>query len=121
MGELEVANGAIHCSCCRENATAQESRETVWLDPVDLVQCLDSVTPVLLLAGTADTLCPPASMEALFAAVATSKNKELVWLKGLGHNQVSGHPDYWDAMEQFLRNVSERTRSGEWGAGARFQ
>jgi len=97
---LKAACRPLSCDCCLSaSATPQGDRELVCLDPVDLASCLS--IPLLVIAGTADSLCPRATIQALFDA-AKSEDKQLFWLDGLGHNEVAGSRTYWHKLFAFL-------------------
>lgn len=100
-----VRQKPMHCTCCRgpKPSLAQAAREASWLDPLDIVSV--TKTPLLLLSGTADELCPRPQIEELFRRSAAPQ-KEMVWLEGLGHNEVSSSPTYWRALTRFLQNTS---------------
>jgi len=97
---LKAACRQLSCNCCLSaSATTQGDRALVCLDPVDLASCLS--IPLLVIAGTADSLCPRATIQALFDA-AKSEDKQLFWLDGLGHNEVAGSRTYWHKLFAFL-------------------
>lgn len=87
-----------HCQCCRFD-DKQALRERAWLDPTDLLHCVDM--PLLLINGTADTVCPQPQVEQFFQA-STAMEKDLVWIAGKGHNEVSGTDTYWRSLKSFL-------------------
>mmetsp|Transcript_87185 Transcript_87185/g.244649 ORF Transcript_87185/g.244649 Transcript_87185/m.244649 type:complete len:400 (+) Transcript_87185:51-1250(+) len=94
-----AARSLCHCECCGAGRAAQKAREAVWLDPADLIQCVDM--PLLVVNGTADRVCPPAQTEDFFK-MAAAKKKQLVWIEGKDHNEVATSPTYWRAFTQFL-------------------
>jgi alpha-beta hydrolase superfamily lysophospholipase len=57
--------------------------------------------PLLVLHGACDTLIVPEEAKLAFAAAGT-KDKTLVMIEGLGHNNVSYSPDYWAALTEHL-------------------
>lgn len=60
--------------------------------------------PALVLHGEHDGLVPPAEARLTFDALGSS-DKELVIVPGCGHNDLSEHPRYWDALEGLVRRV----------------
>ena len=60
--------------------------------------------PLLVLHGDADTVIAPAEARAAFEAVTTA-HKELVYLPGRGHNDVSTTAAYWQALARFLGDL----------------
>lgn len=58
-------------------------------------------TPTLVLHGADDTLIPASEARTTFDALAASE-KELVLIPGRGHNDLSMHPLYWEAMARFI-------------------
>lgn len=62
-------------------------------------------TPALLLHGAADTLIVPSEARLTVGALSTA-DKELVMIPGRGHNDVSAHPAYWEALGRFVRRVA---------------
>lgn len=93
-----------HCECCRGAgpSQAQAAREASWLDPQDLVGVV--ALPLLILAGTADALCPRPQIDAFFNA-SPAQDKDMVWLKGYSHNGVCRSQVYWSSILRFLRKV----------------
>lgn len=65
-----------------------------------LAQAPRLTMPLLVLAGEADTLIPPAHSRRL--ADAWSGPKGIVSLPGMGHNDVSLHPRYAQELRRFL-------------------
>jgi hypothetical protein len=63
--------------------------------------------PLLVLHGDRDTLIVPDEAVAAHAA-AGSADKQLVWVRGRGHNDIAGSPDYWAALAAFVTAVSRR-------------
>lgn len=58
-------------------------------------------TPTLVLHGADDTLIPASEARATFDALAATE-KELVLVPGRGHNDLSMHQLYWEAMARFI-------------------
>lgn len=111
---LRVAKRQMHCDCCQGSPVkAQPQREALCFDPVDVAACLD--LPLLLIGGTADVLCPRLSLQALFDAW-KCEEKEVLWLPGLGHNELRGSRDFWAKLSSFLDLAAATTASqGEAG------
>ena len=61
--------------------------------------------PALVLHAERDQLIPAAEARRTFAALA-SERKHLVLIPGRGHNDVSNHPLYWDALGRFVNEVT---------------
>lgn len=61
--------------------------------------------PALVLHGAQDTLIPASEARLTFEALAAA-DKELVLVPGRGHNDVSMHPMYWDALARFVARVA---------------
>lgn len=97
----------MYCPCCSEPraARAQAAREAAWLDPLDVMGAVD--TRLLILGGTADTMCPRPQVEALFAE-SPAQQKEMVWLPGLGHNELGLSETYWQELARFLEGLKQR-------------
>jgi len=77
--------------------------------PPDDLQTFDALTklrrgdrPLLVLHGALDTLIVPAEAKLAFEAAATTK-KELVFIAGRGHNDLSAERAYWDALRRHLQ------------------
>lgn len=62
--------------------------------------------PLLVLHGGDDTLIVPAEGERAFAAAGTT-DKEIVIVPERGHNAVSAHPIYWEALARFVARVTK--------------
>ena len=60
--------------------------------------------PALLLHGEHDTLIPPSEARLSLDALG-SADKQLVILPGCGHNNLSEHPRYWEALAAFVARV----------------
>jgi len=65
-------------------------------------------TPALVLHGAADTLIVPSEARLTLGALGTT-DKTLVTIPGCGHNNVSVHPVYWQALGQFVQRVAATT------------
>lgn len=63
--------------------------------------------PALVLHGERDTLIPPSEAELTFGALGT-RVKERVLIPGRGHNDVSDHPLYWEALARFITRLAGR-------------
>jgi hypothetical protein len=61
--------------------------------------------PLLAIAGERDGIIPPAHSRALVAA--WGGPKRLVELPGASHNDLSGAPQFWPAIESFLRELRD--------------
>jgi len=61
----------------------------------------------LVLHGERDTLIPPSEAELTFGALGT-RVKERVLIPGRGHNDVSDHPLYWEALARFITRLAGR-------------
>ncbi len=61
--------------------------------------------PALVLHGERDTLIPPSEAELTFGALG-ARAKERVIVPGRGHNDVSDHPRYWEALSGFITRVA---------------
>ena len=64
-----------------------------------------STAPLLLLHGEEDELIDPAEARASHAASA-SLDKRLVVIPRRGHNDLSLHPSYWEALADFVTRVA---------------
>lgn len=63
--------------------------------------------PLLVLHGERDTLIDPSEARAAYAAAGSETNaKQLVFVEGRGHNDVSLSRSYWDAVEAFVSRVT---------------
>lgn len=62
-------------------------------------------TPALVLHGVEDGLIPPEEAQRTFEALATA-DKTRVLIPGRGHNDVSSHPRYWEALGAFVARVA---------------
>lgn len=62
-------------------------------------------TPTLVLHGADDSLIPASEARTTFDALASTE-KELVLIPGRGHNDLSMHPLYWEAMARFIKGQS---------------
>ena len=67
------------------------------------------VAPTLVLHGADDALIPASEAQTAYDALATA-DKELVLVPGRGHNDLSWHPLYWEAMARFVARVTGRGR-----------
>mmetsp|Transcript_89512 Transcript_89512/g.208469 ORF Transcript_89512/g.208469 Transcript_89512/m.208469 type:complete len:276 (-) Transcript_89512:63-890(-) len=105
-----------YCPCCPLGMGALGERSAMWLDPVDLVACVEA--PLLVVCGTADTWCPGPQVQELFEA-AGSHQKELVWIEDAGHNDLPLRPQYWDAMARFFASLDGEARGGPGKAAMR--
>jgi ADP-ribosylglycohydrolase/alpha-beta hydrolase superfamily lysophospholipase len=65
-----------------------------------------SSAPLLVLHGAEDTLIPAAEGAANHAAAGT-EDKRLVLVPGRGHNDLSFHPLYWEALGAFVGRAAE--------------
>lgn len=87
------------------------ARETVREADVDEIgpigKLAASTVPLLVLHGERDTLIPAAEGRAAYEASA-ARDKELVIVPGRGHNDVSFHPAYWQALTTFIARVAGR-------------
>jgi alpha-beta hydrolase superfamily lysophospholipase len=61
--------------------------------------------PLLVLHGERDTLIQPHEAQLAFAAAAT-EDKELVMVKGRGHNDIGLASVYWKAIARYLARVT---------------
>lgn len=68
-------------------------------------------TPALVLHGAEDTLIVPEEAERTFEALAT-RDKTRVMIPGRGHNDVSYHPRYWEALGAFVTRVAASSTPG---------
>ena len=68
-------------------------------------------TPALVLHGAEDTLIVPEEAERTFEALAT-RDKTRVMIPGRGHNDVSYHPRYWEALGAFVTRVAATSTPG---------
>lgn len=76
-----------------------DAEELAYFDPKPkFARCQ---LPSLVLHGAADQLIRPAEAEVTLSTLGTSR-KRLVLVEGRGHNDVSGSPDYWTALQTFL-------------------
>lgn len=86
---------------------AQESMRLVpvrWLlrDRYDNLAWTEKIRcPVLLLHGRQDRLIPEQHSQTLLAHL--NKQSKLHLVPGYGHNDLSGWPEYWDTIDQFLK------------------
>ncbi len=62
-----------------------------------------SRTPLLVLHGAEDTLIVPAEGRAAHEA-SGAEDKRFVLIPQRGHNDISSHPLYWEALAAFLRS-----------------
>lgn len=92
------------CQCCPSATEALPGRLSMWLDPLDLACCIH--VPTIVISGTMDCLCPQSQVQALFDNMA-SPDKQLVWIDGAGHNDVSASLKYWQTMMCFLTRPAE--------------
>lgn len=104
---LNPGSRTLTCECCGPCSDTQQSRESLWMDPVDRIRAID--VPLLVLGGTEDVCCPRALVEEVFSA-SPSSSKNLVMLQGLGHNELRTSDKYWEALEHFLHSVSRAKR-----------
>jgi len=95
------------CPCCCAAVEAQSFRESVWLDPVDIVKSLNM--KLLVLAAREDDVCPRRQVEAFFAASA-AEDKQLVWILNWQHHDVWRAPMYRASLRVFLDDVSKKRR-----------
>jgi alpha-beta hydrolase superfamily lysophospholipase len=65
--------------------------------------------PALVLHGEEDTLIPPSEVGLTFGALGT-RVKERVMIPGRGHNNVSDHPLYWEALARFIARLAVRPK-----------
>jgi uncharacterized protein len=63
-----------------------------------------STAPLLVLHGALDTLISPAEATAAHDAAGTA-SRRLVLIPGRGHNDLSAHPLYWEALRSFVDHV----------------
>lgn len=76
--------------------------EIVAFDPLPkLARC---TSPALVLHGERDTLIAPAEARQSFDALARCR-RTLAFVPGRGHNDVSLHPDYWQALARFYADL----------------
>jgi alpha-beta hydrolase superfamily lysophospholipase len=68
-----------------------------------------SAAPLLVLHGERDTLLPPSEGRAAYEASGAA-DKRIVLVPGRGHNDVSFHPLYWEALAAFLGRVAGAPR-----------
>jgi hypothetical protein len=61
--------------------------------------------PLLVLHGERDTLIDPREARASLAAAGTT-DKQLVMIPGRGHNDVSLHARYWEALGDFVTRIA---------------
>ena len=96
-----------------DSMTAVARRHYPWL-PVGLLlkHPFDSASraphvraPLLAIAGDADRIIPPSHSRRLVEAWAGPKR--LVELRDADHNDLSGAPQFWPAIDAFLREVRE--------------
>ena len=71
-------------------------------DPIHKLRACSA--PVLVLHGAMDRLIAPEEGQAAHDAVGAT-DKELVLIPGRGHNDVSFHPLYWEALRAFVARV----------------
>jgi hypothetical protein len=64
-----------------------------------------SAAPLLVLHGELDALIPATEARAAHAASGAA-DKRLVVVPGRGHNDLSFHPAYWEALADFVRRVT---------------
>ena len=64
-----------------------------------------SRTPLLVLHGEDDTLIAPEEGRAAYEA-SGAEDKRFVLIPQRGHNTVSLHPLYWEALAAFLRRIA---------------
>lgn len=94
-----------------DSVRAVAQRQYPWLPvrwllkhPFDSLAAAPSVrAPLLMLPALADTVIAPAHARTLFEAWGGDKQ----WrpLTGVGHNDVQLHPDFWPAMNGFMRGL----------------
>lgn len=60
--------------------------------------------PALVLHGAQDELIHPDEARSLYAALGSAR-KELVWVDGRGHNDLSLSPAYWAAIHNFVEGL----------------
>jgi hypothetical protein len=60
-------------------------------------------TPMLALIGSEDRVVPPRHSKVLVEH--WGGPTQTVLLKGVGHNDISTHPDYWRAIRAFLQQI----------------
>lgn len=63
--------------------------------------------PLLVLHGAADTMIAPAEGQRAYDA-ATTKAKDLCFVPGRGHNDISQSALYWDALARFVAGTRAR-------------
>jgi hypothetical protein len=61
--------------------------------------------PLLVLHGERDTLIDPSEARATLAAAGTT-DKQLVMIPGRGHNDLSLHARYWEALAAFVTRIA---------------
>jgi len=77
-----------------------------WLgEASSLRQIAKSVTPILLIHGSADTFVPPSMMMELYESAVCFKQKMLVEGAGHGQTPLVGRQHYWQTISDFLALV----------------
>jgi fermentation-respiration switch protein FrsA (DUF1100 family) len=82
-------------------------------DDVDTIGPLKKLSrcksPLLVLHGERDTLIPATEGRAAYEASGAS-DKRLAIVPGRGHNDLSFHPLYWEALADFVRRTASDAR-----------
>jgi pimeloyl-ACP methyl ester carboxylesterase len=78
---------------------SQEERGVI--DPIPKLRAGRS--PLLVIHAADDELVPPREAQVAFDSAGTT-NKEIVFVPGRGHNDLSSAPIYWQAIAAFIRN-----------------
>jgi uncharacterized protein len=77
--------------------------DDAFFDPVPKLR--KGMKPLLVLHGTEDSIIAPSEAQVAFDNAGTTQ-KELVWIEGRGHNDISFSPNYWAALKNFVQRVT---------------
>jgi fermentation-respiration switch protein FrsA (DUF1100 family) len=81
-------------------------RAGYWLGEASaLKQIAKSITPVLLIHGSADTFVPPSMLDELYESAVCPKQKMLVEGAGHGQSPIVNRQHYWQTISDFIANI----------------